>query len=421
MSLLVGYRGAVLTPRAGTRELDYHDDAVLTVTNTGTIASISPPSELPARAGLIHDLRGSLIVPGFIDTHLHYPQTRVVGSASGPLLDWLERSVFPEEARFANATYAAEVAREFVHACARHGTTTVGAYSSSSAAATTTLFRCLEESGLRAVVGLVLMDQNCPDALRVPAERALAEADELASVWHGRDAGRLSFAVTPRFAITCSKTALAGAASLSERRGLVVMTHVAENPREEQETLAVHPWATDYLDVYERVGLVHDRTILAHAIHFDGAQWDRVAMRRAKIAHCPDSNFFLGSGVMKIADPRSRGIVIGLGTDVAAGRSFDIRRTLSHAYDASLVSGGGATAEELFTLATLGGAQVLGLDAVVGSLEVGKEADFAVLAKPAHVEGREGAIRVATFGGELAPVTKTYVRGKMVWSRGVGG
>ncbi len=420
MTSLLGYRGAVLTPRASTRELDYHDDAVLTVTQGGVIAGVYAPGEAPPELRLIHDLRGSLIVPGFIDTHLHYPQTRVVGSASGPLLEWLERTVFPEEARFSNSTYAADVAREFVTACARYGTTTIGAYSSSSAAATTALFRCLEESGLRAVVGLVLMDQNCPDALRVPADRALAEADELAATWHGRDAGRLSFAVTPRFAITCSKTALAGAAALSERRGLIVMTHVAENPKEERETLDVHPWATDYLDVYERVGLVHERTILAHAIHLEGPAWDRIAMRRAKIAHCPDSNFFLGSGMMRLADPRSRGVVVGLGTDVAAGRSFDIRRTLSHAYDASLVTGSGATAADLFELATLGGARVLGKDDVVGSLEPGKEADFAVLHRPGHAEGKDGALRIATFGAEAAPVTRTYVRGRLVWSRAVG-
>ncbi|NUO52608.1 MAG: guanine deaminase [Polyangiaceae bacterium] len=417
MTSLTGYRGAVMTPRAGTRELDYHDDTVLTVAPGGTIVGLYKPGDAPPELRLIHDLRGSLIVPGFVDTHLHYPQTRVTGSASGPLLEWLERTVFPEEARFSNATYAADVAREFTMACARHGTTTVGAYSSSSATATTTLFRCLEDSGLRAVVGLVLMDQNCPDALRVPADRALSEADELAATWHGRDAGRLSFAVTPRFAITCSKTMLAGAAALSERRSLLVMTHVAENPKEENETLEVHPWATDYLDVYERVGLVHERTILAHAIHFDGAQWDRVGARRAKIAHCPDSNFFLGSGMMRLAEPRSRGVVVGLGTDVAAGRSFDIRRTLSHAYDASLMTAGGATAEELFELATLGGARVLGKDDVVGSLEAGKEADFVVLQRPAHAEGKEGALRIATFGSEAGPVTRTYVRGKLVWSR----
>ncbi len=417
MKDLVGYRGAVLTPRSDSRAVDYHDDAVLTVTRTGSIVGVLAPDALPADLRLVHALRGSLLVPGFVDAHLHYPQTRVIGSASGPLLEWLERSVFPEEARFADPGYATTVAHEFAEACASHGTTTVGAYSSSSPSATRVLFSVLEEAGLRAVAGLVLMDQNCPDAVRVPADVALPAARELVDEWHGRDAGRLSFAVIPRFAISCSRPLLEGAAELASGRALSVMTHVSENPREEAETLAVHPWAKDYLEVYEAVGLVHERTVLAHAIHLSDAEWERLGSRRASVAHCPDSNLFLGSGVMRLASARDRGVVVSLGTDVAAGRSFDLRSTLAYAYDASLITGSGATADELFSMATLGGAQALGLDRNVGSLEAGKEADFVVLARPAHAAGRDGALRLATFGAQLAPVQRTYVRGKLVWSR----
>lgn len=397
--------------------LVYHDDAVLLVSSEGTISGIAPLAEARGACPLIHDLSGSLLVPGFVDAHLHFPQSRVIGSASGPLLTWLERVVFPEEARFRDEPYARAVAAEFTEACAARGTTTVGAYSSSSPRATEILFEALEESGLRAIAGLVLMDQACPEPIRLPAVEALAACRELALRWHGADGGRLQVAVIPRFAISCSRGLMEGAAVLAAEHGLAIMTHVSENPREEAETLHVHPWAHDYLDVYEQVGLVGERTLLAHAIHLAPAAWDRLAARGAKIAHCPDSNFFLGSGAMRLAEARARGVTVGLGTDVAAGRSFDVRRTIAHAYDASLLTESGATPAELFHLATLGGASALGLADRTGSLEPGKDADFAVLARPAHAAGEEGALRVATFAADLAPVTRTYVRGRLVWSR----
>ncbi len=412
----VGYRGAVLTP-SNAGGVVYHDDAVLVVSPSGTISAVASIEAGRAACPLIHDLRGSLLVPGFVDAHLHYPQTRVIGSASGPLLTWLERVVFPEEARFTEETYARAVAKEFALRCAERGTTTVGAYSSSSPLATNLLFDALRESGLRAVAGLVLMDQRCPEAVRVPAAQALAACREIVSRWHGFDGGRLAVAIVPRFAISCSKELMQGAAAVAAEHDLCVMTHISENPREEAETLVVHPWARDYLDVYETVGLVGPRTILAHAIHLGPAAWDRVAERGAKIAHCPDSNFFLGSGAMRLAEARARGVTVGLGTDVAAGRSFDVRRTVACAYDAALLTESSATPAELFTLATLGGARALGLADRVGTLEPGKDADFTVLARPLHAAGEQGALRAATFAADLAPVTRTYVRGRLVWSR----
>ncbi len=414
MTLASGYRGAILTPREE-GGCSFHEDAVLCVDPAGSVIGVFDPGATPPGLGWVHDLCGALVIPGLVDVHLHCAQTRVVGSASGPLLEWLERTVFPEEARFRHQSYASLVAAEFVAACARRGTTTVGAWATSSSVATASLFQALDEAGLRGVVGMVLMDQNCPDDLRVDAVEALAEARALVDAWHGHDAGRLRFAATPRFAITCSRRLLEGAAGLSRELGLPVMTHVAENAREGQETLAVHPWAKDYLDVYDAVGLVHERTLLAHAIHLDASSWDRIAERGAAVAHCPDSNFFLGSGVMRLAEPRTRGVRVGLGTDVAAGRSFDVRRTVSYAWDASLLAGSGATPEELFTLATLGGARALGLAAETGTLEPGKQADFVVLERSPAMTGREGALRAATFASDDAPVLRTYVRGRRVW------
>lgn len=408
-----GYRASILTPRDG-QGLFYLEDGLLVVDGAGRIEHLLSASEPAPQGCVVHDLRGSLIIPGFVDAHVHYPQTRVIGSASGPLLPWLESTVFPEESRFTDDDYAREVAEEFVRRAAAVGTTTVLAFSSSSATATAIALETLAERGLRAIVGLTLMDQNCPAALSVPAERAIGEARALAARFQGAAGGLLGMAITPRFALSCSRPLLEAAGALARELDLLVQTHVSENVHEGEATLAAHPIASDYLGVYEAVGLVGPKTVFAHAIHFSEAEWDRVAASGARVAHCPDSNFFLGSGVMKLAEARRRGVPVALGSDVAAGRSFDLRRAIACAHDASLLAGASVEDEVLFELATLGGARVLGLARETGSLELGKDADFLVLDRPAYLTGREASLRLATFGSELAPVLRTYVRGRLV-------
>jgi len=181
--------------------------------------------------------------------------------------------------------------------------------------------------------------------------------------------------------------------------------------------LAEHPFATDYLGVYDAVGLLGERTLLAHAIHLSAREWDRVAEAGAKIAHCPDSNFFLGSGRMRLAEARVRGITVGLGSDVAAGRSFDIRRAMAYAYDNALCLGDRLRAQELFTLATLGGARALGMESVTGSLEVGKEADFLAVELPDHAEGEDALLAQLAFA-DAGRVVRAWVRGVGVYARG---
>lgn len=408
-----GYRASILTPRDG-QGLLYLEDGLLVVDGAGRIEHLLSASEPAPQGSVVHDLRGSLIIPGFVDAHVHYPQTRVIGSASGPLLPWLESTVFPEESRFTDDDYAREVAEEFVRRAAAVGTTTVLAFSSSSATATAIALETLAERGLRAIVGLTLMDQNCPAALSVPAERAISEARALAARFQGAAGGLLGMAITPRFALSCSRPLLEAAGVLARELDLLVQTHVSENVHEGEATLAAHPIASDYLGVYEAVGLVGPKTVFAHAIHFSEAEWDRVAASGARVAHCPDSNFFLGSGVMKLAEARRRGVPVALGSDVAAGRSFDLRRVIACAHDAALLAGAPVEDEALFELATLGGARVLGLARETGSLELGKDADFLVLDRPAYLTGREASLRLATFGAELAPVLRTYVRGRLV-------
>jgi guanine deaminase len=405
------YRGRLCTPLSA-GGIAYADDALVTVED-GRIESVRPFHEALLGKSLVYDLRPAVIVPGFVDAHVHYPQTRVIGRAGAPLLAWLEGTVFPEEARFASEAYAREVAASFVAALAAAGTTTASVYGSSHEGATSVLFEALAASGLRALAGPTLMDQRCPEALRVPPEEALPALERLGARWHGHDGGRLQLAVTPRFALSCSRPLMEGAARVAAVHLLLIQTHLSEQPEEGAAVLAEHPFASDYLGVYEAAGLLGPRTLLAHSIHLSASEWDRLAAAGARVAHCPDSNFFLGSGRMDLAAAHRRGVPVALGSDVAAGRSFDMRRAMSYAYDNALCLGQRLAPEDLLRLATLGGAEALGLGAVTGSLEEGKDADFLALSLPGPAASREELLAQVVFGDGVR-VEKAFVRGKLV-------
>lgn len=413
-ALKTGFRGKVLTACADAAGLRYLEDGLVVLDDQGKIAEVDAYSFDLARDVTVRDVRPWLISPGFVDAHLHFPQIRVIGSASGPLLPWLERTVFPEEARFVDVKHARTVAEELVQRLASAGTTTAVLYSSSNPQATRVLFEMLAQSGIRAIAGLTLMDQNCPDALRVPADRALEAAAELVQAFHGYDHGRLAFAMTPRFAPTCSRALLEGAAQLAHDQNLYVQTHISENADEVDAALEVHPWANDYLDVYEKTGLLGSRSLLAHAIHLSGSEWDRIRDHDARVVHCPDSNFFLGSGRHRLSEPQRRGIRVAVGTDVAAGRTFDVRRILSSAYDNALCLGDRVAPADLFRLGTLGGAEALGMEKAIGSLEPGKDADICLIELPDYVEGEANVLSRVVFGSDTALVRETYVRGRRI-------
>lgn len=416
------YRGRLLTPTAAPAggasapggAVRYLDDALLVVGGDGRIA-LAEPFTPGAFAGPVLDLRPAVLMPGFIDAHVHFPQTRIIGSASGPLLEWLERSVFPEEARFHDDGHAARVAAEFTGRLLASGTTTCVAFSSSGAAATDRLFQALSRAGLRGIVGLTLMDQHCPAELCVPRDEAIAAARDLVQRWHGAGDGLLEFAITPRFAPTCSRALMEAAAELAADHGLLVQTHVAETPAEGEAALRAHPWARDYIDIYERVGLLSGRALLAHGIHLSPREWDRIAETGAALAHCPDSNFFLGSGRMRLAEARARAVPVALGSDVGAGRSFDMRRSMSSAFDNALCLGDRMTPAELFVLATQGAADAIGLGRVIGSLDPGKEADFLAVRFPEYVHGEAATLQHLVFASETAAIQRVFVRGKLVY------
>lgn len=413
------YRGSVLTPTTN-GAVTFLRDGVVRVDPSGRITEVAPYVPAASTPGgerqtIVHDLSGHLLVPGFVDTHLHVPQTRVIGSASGPLLEWLQATVFPEEAKFADDAYARLVTNQFVDSCVRVGTTSFMAFASSHPEATRASFEIMLERGVRATLGLTLMDQNCPDALSVDASRALSAVEKLAADFHGAGSGLVRTAVTPRFALSCTRGMLEGAASVASRLGLPIQTHVSENEREGVETLRVHPFAEDYLGVYESLGLLGPRTLLAHAIHLSPSEWDRIASTGTAIAHCPDSNAFLGSGRFTLSRADARGVRVGLGSDVAAGRTFDMRRISSFAFDTARETHSAISEQRLFELATLRGAEAIGIEAVAGSLEAGKDADIAVLRPQAPCEDLATALRLATSGSELAPCVRTFVRGRMVF------
>jgi guanine deaminase len=419
-------RGLTLCPDPARRAWRLIDDAVITWSAEGVVRAVETARDYEAREGELPPVThpGGVWLPGFIDTHVHYPQTQIIGSASGPLLAWLERSVFPEEARFAHEGYAERVAERFCDQLLQQGTTSASIYSSSHPGATDVLFKTLSRRGLRAEAGLTLMDRGAPEALLRPAEEALEACEALVERWHGHDEGRLRFCVTPRFGLSCTPALLRGAGLLARSRGLWVQTHISENPLELEATAAAFPTARDYLAVYEDLGLLHERTLLAHCIWLSEGEWDRLSAARATVTHCPDSNLFLGSGQMPIGEALSRGVRVGLGSDVGAGRSFSLRRAAARAYDASRITGASVTPSELLWLATRGGALATGRGDEVGCVAEGYEADLVCVALPPDLEvpsGLSEGERVELIASRLVfcedwqGVREVRVRGRQVW------
>ncbi len=408
-------RGLVIAPHPTEHRLDVHPDAVIRLTADGRIDSVDDAATSP---DVPVTWPGTAILPGFVDTHIHFPQTRILGSASGPLLDWLDASVYPEEQRFNDRSYAASVAAQFCDALLAQGTTAAGVYSSSHLDATDALFTALDRCGLRAQAGITLMNRGAPGPLLLDTDAAVNAAETLLERWHGHDGGRLRFCVTPRFALSCDSPLLGAAADLAARHGLYIQTHLSENPDELRDTAKAFPAAADYLAVYEQHGLVGDRTIFAHCVHLSDNEWQRIARHDAVVAHCPDSNFFLGSGTMPLADALRRGIRVGLGTDVGAGRTFSMQRVASGAYDAALIEREPVSSETLLWLATRGGANALGFGECIGSIAPGYDADLVAIDVPDDTGGPR-LFDALLFNLDRTAVRATVTRGVPRWRRDV--
>ncbi|WCM87289.1 guanine deaminase [Acidovorax sp. NCPPB 3576] len=325
---------------------------------------------------------GRIIAPGFIDMHVHFPQTDVIGSPADGLLPWLENYTFPHESRFADPAYAADVATVFLDELLRNGVTTALAFATSHPASVDALMGEARARGLRLIAGKVLQDRHSPDGVRDRTEQSLCDTESLIRRWHGQD--RLGYAITPRFAPSCTEAQLRGAGELAAQYPQVwIQSHVAENLDEIRWARELFPAARSYLAVYDDFGLMRERAVYAHCIHFDDA--DRALMRDtgAVAAVSPTSNLFLGSGFFDYAGADRVGFRYGLASDVGGGTSFSPFHTMLAAYyvgrEGQTKPGLSLSPQALWWQHTAGAAQALGLAGVVGNLQPGCEADFVVL------------------------------------------
>jgi len=401
-------RAAVLTPVSAST-FQWIEDAVVEIDASGAFSTVAPYSGQEVD----EDLRPGVLLPGFIDAHIHYPQTRIIGSASGPLLEWLNQTTFPEEARFQDPAYAAVVAEEFCQHLLRAGTTLSFVYGSVHASASHILFEALSRTGLRAIAGPVLMDAHCPKELQLPPDAAMANLEELAELWHNRN-GRLQVAAIPRFALSCTMEMMTAAGALASELGLWISTHLSENTAECDEARRLFG-TEDYLQVYEEAGLLTNRSVFAHGIHLSDSEVERLKAADAVIAHCPDSNAFLGSGGMPTQRWLNAGLNLCMGTDVAGGRSFRIPHALSCAYDNALATGGSLSLPNLLWLGTRGGALALGQEAL-GAIQPGMQADFICVDRPTWIETPEQLLARVIFYAEAPPVQSTWIGGQKLWS-----
>lgn len=419
-----GYRAELLSmpldPRdAGQSAIEHHADGLLVVED-GLIMAVGAFHELlPRFPGLdVRHYPGKLITPGFVDTHIHYPQTDRIAAFGHQLLEWLDRHIFPAEAKFADIAHAHQTAGFFLDELLRNGTTSALVFATVHKGSVDALFEAALARGMRILSGKVLMDLG-PKTLNDREDHGRAESEELIARWRGR--GRLGYAVTPRFALTSSEKQLAVAGEMLARHTDVLFhTHLAESPSEIDAVARRFGDCADYLAVYERFGLVGSRSVFAHCIHLEDNALARMAQSGAGAALCPTSNLFLGSGLFDLARLDAAGVRVGLGTDVGAGTSFSMLATQAEAYKICQLRGTVLDPFRAFHLATAGGAAILGLSDRIGALKPGMEADFLVLDPAAtpllarrtagcNLEERLFALQIL---GDDRSVHATYVSGQ---------
>ncbi|WP_338849370.1 guanine deaminase [Massilia sp. W12] len=362
------------------RALQAFSDGLLLVADgkvlaVGDYASLAP--QLPAHCAL-QDLRGYWIMPGFIDTHSHYPQSEMLASPAPGLLPWLERYTFPTERQFADPRHARRVADFYLQQLLASGITTAAVYCTVHPASVDAFFEAAQARNLRMIAGKVLMDRHAPDFLLDAAQSGVEQSEALLQKWHGK--GRALYAITPRFAPTSSPAQLQLAGELAARYPHVwVQTHLAENRDEIAWVQELFPHCRSYTDVYARYGLLNQRSILGHAIWLDANDRSLLAERQAILSHCPSSNLFLGSGLYDVQATLQAGVHTTLACDVGGGSAFSMLRTMHDAYTVARLSGCYLPALQMFYQATLGAARALKLDHLLGNFTPGKEADFIVL------------------------------------------
>lgn len=408
----------------------YEPDAIVAMAG-GTIAHFGPAKRirpLLPRGATVEDYgRDALILAGFVDTHVHYPQTGIIGAFGTQLLDWLNRYTFVAEQRFADKQHARKVARLFLGEALRNGVTTAAVFCTVHPQSVDAFFEESSKLGLRMIAGKVLMDRNAPPALCDTAQAGYDESKALIAKWHRR--GRSLYAITPRFAATSTPAQLEAAGALSrEHPDCLVQSHIAENLAEVAWVKSLYPERRGYLDVYDHYGLLGRRAIYGHGIHLTEGELARMHETGTAIAHCPTSNFFLGSGAFDLgkATKGARPVRVGLATDVGGGTTLSILQTLNEAYKAAQMNGCALSAGHAFYLATRGSARALDLEDRIGGLAPGMEADLVVLDlkstpliafRMKHAADLDEALFVQMTLGDDRAVRATYVAGKRVYER----
>ncbi|SKA30596.1 guanine deaminase [Consotaella salsifontis] len=405
----------------------FWEDGTLVVAN-GLIEAIGESGDMLAgRAkGLpLADHRPHLVMAGFVDPHLHMPQTQVIASFGTELMEWLQRYTFPEESRYGDPAVAAAGSRFLLDELLRNGTTSAAVYCTSHPQSVDAFFGEAERRGLRMVAGKVMMDRGAPEALLDTPQRGYEESKALIARWHGR--GRLSYAITPRFAPTSTEAQLEATAALAaEFPDLHVQTHLSENEGEIAFVREAFPWSKDYTEVYERYGLVREKALFGHCIHLSDRERTALAAGGASAIFCPTSNLFLGSGLFDLEASRAAGIKTGIATDIGGGTSYSMLRTAAEGYKVLALKGEKLPPLQAFHMMTAGNAAAMGLGDKIGRLSPGYEADIVVLDSEATPAQRRRMERVETLGEELfclmtmgddRSIVATYAGGRLLHER----
>ena len=384
----------------------------------------SGQAHLPAGVQVTH-YPGQLIVPGFIDTHIHFPQTEMIGAYGEQLLEWLNTYTFPTEMQFADPAYAQKIAQFFVQELLKNGTTTALVFCTVHPQSVDALFEAAEQHQMRLIAGKVLMDRNAPEGLCDSADSAYSGSRQLIEKWHGK--GRNLYAITPRFAPTSTPEQLARAGQLkAEYPDVYVHTHLSENKNEIAWVKELFPEQQGYLDVYRHYGLTGAKSVFAHCVHLEEDEWDCMHETGSAIAFCPTSNLFLGSGLFPLKKTWEKQVKVGFGTDIGAGTSFSQLQTIQEAYKVQQLQGDKLSAFEALYHATLGGAKALDLDGKLGNFNPGKEADFAVLdlqptalqqLRQSRAKGLEDALFALMMMGDDRNIHSTYVYGQLAYAK----
>ena len=407
----------------------HHEKGAVVVGDDGTILWSGPQPLLPQafRQAEADDHGSMLVMPGFIDAHIHFPQYRMLAAPGKDLLDWLTRFTFPEESRYVDPAYSAAAADIFVERLFQHGTTSALAFCSVHKACADALFAAAEKKGMALITGKSMMDRNAIPAVQDDPETSARETEELYRAWHGK--GRLRYAVTPRFAVTSSEAQLTLAGELLvSLEGALMQTHLSESPGEIALVAKLFPSAKDYTDVYDHFGLLSGRSLFAHGIHLSERECARLSESGSTVVHCPTSNTFLGSGLMSMPylKKSERPVHIGVATDVGGGTSYSMLATLGETYKVQMLAGHKPTAMDLFAMASRGNAERLRIGHETGAIETGKFADLVVLdphATPVLASRQDvsSSLEDVLFSlmilGDDRAVRATYVAGRKVHER----